>query len=145
MQESGPQLLTQLHIILCTGRFTTTQIVSMAVSYFSLSLAACRAFYILRDAVHSDPDPSIPMLLHVMPYMMVVLAFNCLTWTFVFGVLKYWGALALVGVFFCNLATQKVKIFVSTIKAEIFNYRINGRVLESSSKNFHFVCTFFPL
>ena len=108
MQESGPQLLTQLHIILCTGRFTTTQIVSMAVSYFSLSLAACRAFYILRDKMHADPEPSIPMLLHVMPYTMVVLAFNILSWTFIFGVLKHFGFIALIWVCLCNFATHKV-------------------------------------
>ena len=55
LQESGPQLVTQLSIILCTNHPSHIQIISMVISYFSLSLAACRAFYIPRDNVHADP------------------------------------------------------------------------------------------
>ena len=93
--ESGPQFLTQLSIILLTGQFSSTQLVSMAVSFLSLSFAATRAFFISRDPTHADPEPEVPIMLRVMPHMMVNLLYSSLVWTTVAGLVKQFAFLAI--------------------------------------------------
>jgi hypothetical protein len=63
VQESGPQLLLQIHIILCRGDITNTQIITITVSLISLTVAACRGFFMKRDAKRADPEPSPHMML----------------------------------------------------------------------------------
>ena len=63
VQESGPQLLLQIHIILCTGTIKPTQMISIVISMISLTVAACRGFYMKRDEKRADPEPSIHMML----------------------------------------------------------------------------------
>jgi len=83
--ESGPQLLTQIHIVLCTGEISNIQIFSMAVSFFTLTLAACKAYYVQRDFDQADPEPSLHMVLRVFPYMSVVIINSTLQWTIITG------------------------------------------------------------
>merc|ERR1719319_476711 len=97
--ESGPQLLTQIHIVLCTGEISNIQIFSMAVSFFTLTLAACKAFYVQRDFDQADPDPSLPMVLRVFPYMAVVIINSTLQWTIITGLSKGFVFLAIPLVF----------------------------------------------
>ena len=64
IQESGPQLLLQLHIVSCTGYIGgTTQCISIVISFVSLTLAACRAFFVQRDPARADPEPTLHMML----------------------------------------------------------------------------------
>jgi len=107
--ESGPQLLTQFHVITCTGHYgRSVQHISMLISFFSLSLAATRTFFIQRDPRNADPDPSPHMVIRVLPLMMIVLSYNILSWTFILGILKAWTILALIFIFLCNLTAHKV-------------------------------------
>ena len=63
-QESGPQLVLQLHIILCTGNIGgTTQQISIIISFVSLALASSRAFFIQRDMKRADGDPTLHMII----------------------------------------------------------------------------------
>ena len=101
-------MLTQLHIILCTGVAPITQVISMIISYITLALAASRAYFIQRDRFHTDPEPSLHMLGRVFPLMAVSIAFNALVWTFVFGVMKQYAVPFLFMVFLCNYGALKV-------------------------------------
>lgn len=63
-QESGPQLILQLHIVLSTGNIGgTTQQISIVISFVSLALASSRAFFIQRDIKRADGDPSLHMVI----------------------------------------------------------------------------------
>ena len=101
---SGSQLVLQLHVILCTGQVLPISILSITVSFINLSLAACRAFFMLRDPRHSDPDPSLHMLLSVLPWILLSLSFSIINWTLVFGVLKAYGGFFIVVMFVSNYA-----------------------------------------
>ena len=64
VQESGPQLLLQLHIVLCTGNIGgLTQQISIIISFVSLTVAACRAFYVQRDPARADAEPTLHMMI----------------------------------------------------------------------------------
>jgi hypothetical protein len=64
IQESGPQLLLQIHIILCTGNIGhISQKISICISFISLVVAASRAFFIMRDEKRADPEPSLHMMI----------------------------------------------------------------------------------
>ena len=65
------QLQLQVHIVLSTGRPTVTQVASIIISTFSLTLASCRAFYVQRSQELADPEPNIHMILCVFPYMLI--------------------------------------------------------------------------
>merc|ERR1719319_814187 len=111
--ESGPQLLTQIHIVLCTGEISNTQKFSMLVSFFTLTLAACKAYYVQRDFEQADPDPSLPMVLRVFPYMAMVIINSTLQWTIIAGLSKCFVFLAIPLVFCSTLVTLK-RIELST-------------------------------
>ena len=64
IQESAPQLLLQLHIVCCTGNIGgTTQCISIVISFVTLTVAACRAFFVQRDPARADPEPTLHMML----------------------------------------------------------------------------------
>ena len=81
--EAGPQVLVQLHIVTCTGRVGTTQLVSMCSSVLTLSLASARAFYIQRDIVHAEPAPSPHMLLRAFPWKFFQVVSSAIHWSYV--------------------------------------------------------------
>ena len=120
MQESGPQLLLQLHIVLCTGNIGgSTQKISIIISFVSLTVASCRAFFVQRDTARADAEPTLHMMLRytikkddqnagyffrVIPAMLLVLMYNIASWTITAGLLKQWTFLVLVIVFaFCYI------------------------------------------
>ena len=98
--ESGPQVLVQLHIVTCTGRVGTTQLVSMCSSIVMLSLTSARAFYIQRDVVHSEPSPSPHMLLQVIPWKFFQVVSSVFQWSYVANLKQFiFAVFALSGIF----------------------------------------------
>ena len=94
--ESGPQMVTQLVIILSTGGVSQSQLASLPVSFFSLSFTASKAFFTLRERQTRESDPTFKMVaLTVLPYMMVVVLNSIILWTFIGGLL---GEYVLVGI-----------------------------------------------
>ena len=62
MQESGPQMILQIHIILCTGNVEPTQLISIIISLLSITVAACKAYFIQRDQRRADSEPTAHMI-----------------------------------------------------------------------------------
>ena len=63
--------------MLSTGRYSTTQIISLLTSVMSLSWGASRSFMIMRPAGKADPDPEATTLLfRIWPYMLVFSSFK---------------------------------------------------------------------
>ena len=62
--EAGPQLLIQMHIVLCTGEISTIQAISMCSSLLTLTLAASRGFFVQRPKKFADPEPRPKMICH---------------------------------------------------------------------------------
>ena len=109
--ESGPQVLVQLHIVTCTGRVGTTQLVSMCSSIVMLSLTSARAFYIQRDVVHSEPSPSPHMLLQVIPWKFFQVVSSVFQWSYVANLKQFiFAVFALSGIFtwICLWAYEKI-------------------------------------
>ena len=109
--ESGPQVLVQLHIVTCTGRVGTTQLVSMCSSIVMLSLTSARAFYIQRDVVHSEPSPSPHMLLQVIPWKFCQVVSSVFQWSYVANLKQFiFAVFALSGIFtwICLWAYEKI-------------------------------------
>ena len=95
--EAGPQMVTQLVIILSTGGASYTQLASLPISFFSLSLTASKVFFTLRGRTTRDTDPSIKMvMLTVLPWMMMAVLSSIIMWTFMGGLL---GEYVLIGIF----------------------------------------------
>eukprot|EP00090_Calanus_glacialis_P039897 TRINITY_DN69484_c0_g1_i1.p1 TRINITY_DN69484_c0_g1~~TRINITY_DN69484_c0_g1_i1.p1 ORF type:complete len:291 (-),score=44.13 TRINITY_DN69484_c0_g1_i1:28-900(-) len=114
--ESGPQLLLQLHIVSCTGYIGgTTQCISIVISFVSLTLASCRAFFVQRDPARADPEPTLHMMLRVIPSMLLVLVHNILSWTVTAGILKGWTFLVLFVIFISCYLAHKVGVFFATL------------------------------
>ena len=105
--EAGPQMVLQLHVIFSTGTVSITQLVSIAISMFTLTLAASRAFFIQRDADSADPDPSLQMLLRIFPWMLSLVVSSLLMWT-VICLIKEWIVL----VFLVSVAITYSTIWV---------------------------------
>ena len=109
--ESGPQVLVQLHIVTCTGRVGTTQLVSMCSSIVMLSLTSARSFYIQRDVVHSEPSPSPHMLLQVIPWKFFQVVSSVFQWSYVANLKQFiFAVFALSGIFtwICLWAYEKI-------------------------------------
>ena len=102
-------MLLQIHIILCTGNIFF-QLFSILASLVSLTVAACRSFYMKRDETRADAEPTPHMIIRwvfsamqniltvfnrVIPYMLMVLVHNISCWTFIVGILKGWTFLVL--------------------------------------------------
>ena len=80
--EAGPQAVIQLVVIVCTGRITYTQGISIASSLLSLSWASARAFFILRERDYSDPDPEVKtVLMRIFPNKFVIVLNSAILWT----------------------------------------------------------------
>merc|ERR1712037_619536 len=70
--EAGPQSVTQVLIVLSTGQYTKTQIISVITSVLSLSGGAARSFLIMRTADKADPDPDMTtVIFHIWPLCLV--------------------------------------------------------------------------
>ena len=92
--EAGPQLLLQCHIVLSTGQISTLQVVSMASSVLTLTLAASRGFYTQRTREFSDPEPSLQAVFWVFLAMLILVVTAISSWT-VIGVVKQFLLLVL--------------------------------------------------
>ena len=63
---------TQVFIVLSTGQYSNTQLISLFTSVLSLSWGAARSFLIMRIAETADPDPEFATTgLRIWPYMLV--------------------------------------------------------------------------
>ena len=94
--ESGPQMVTQLVIILSTGVVSQSQLASLPLSFFSLSFTASKAFFTLRDRERRESDPAFKMVAFtVLPFMMIVVLNSIILWTFIGGLL---GEYVLIGI-----------------------------------------------
>ena len=86
--EAGPQATTQMIIMMSTGRYTPTQLISVAVSILSLSWGAARAYFILRTRDQSDPDPAVGMVIKwILMHMVAVTVHSLLMWSTIGGLL----------------------------------------------------------
>jgi len=74
MYEAGPQSVTQVFIVLSTGRISSTQIFSLVTSVLSLSWGASRSFLIMRTPDQADPDPELmTVALRIWPRMLALI------------------------------------------------------------------------
>ena len=105
--EAGPQAVTQAVIILCTGKASYTQIVSIFISIASLSLGGSRGFYTQRPKDQADPKPAMRNILTVLPLMMVVLLTTLTMWVAIGGFLGGWTFLVLFLNWTINFAALK--------------------------------------
>ena len=63
--------MSQVAIVLSTGKLNGTQIFSLITSVMSLSWGAARSFLILRPADKADPDPELMTVsLRIWPYVL---------------------------------------------------------------------------
>ena len=63
--------MSQVAIVLSTGKLSGTQIFSLITSVMSLSWGAARSFLILRPADKADPDPELMTVsLRIWPYVL---------------------------------------------------------------------------
>ena len=90
--EAGPQLLIQMHIVLCTGEISNIQAVSMCSSLLTLTLAASRGFFVQRPRKFADPEPSPQMIFWVFLPMLVLVLSSVINWSVV-GLVKEYIAL----------------------------------------------------
>jgi hypothetical protein len=115
--ESGPQSITQLVIVLSTGDISTTQMVSMSISIFSLAWASSRAYFIQRGRDESDPEPEFKMvLMRVFPSMFMMVINSIFLWTMIAGLL---GRYVFFGLVFCFCTNYwSLKIVDSTLRTQ---------------------------
>ena len=86
--EAGPQSVTQCVIFLCTGHISITQIVSIFVSLFTLTIGASRAYFIQRVKDEIDPDPSFRIVMfHIFPFMLITVTNSLIMWVIIGGFL----------------------------------------------------------
>ena len=104
--EAGPQLVLQSHIFACTGQISTTQMVTSITSLMSLTWSASRAFFIMRDPDHADADPSLKMVLPIVPFMLCLVISSTFCLTVAGGILKYWIAAIIAAIAFLNFLVQ---------------------------------------
>ena len=82
--EAGPQAVTQLVIIFSTGYISIPQMVSLPISVISLSMAASRAFFIMRGPDETDPDPDMKTVcLRILPWMLPMVINSMILWTII--------------------------------------------------------------
>ena len=62
--EAGPQLLIQMHIVICSGDISWIQAISMCSSLLTLTLAASSGFFVQRPKKFADPEPRPKMICH---------------------------------------------------------------------------------
>ena len=63
--------MSQVSIVISTGKLNGTQIFSLITSVMSLSWGAARSFLILRPADKADPDPELMTVsLRIWPYVL---------------------------------------------------------------------------
>ena len=98
--EAGPQSVTQMVIIFCTGELSTGQVVSIMASLASLGWGASRAYFLSRKHGHIDPEPPFRMMRIVFPLMIIVVTNNMIMWTFIGGLLSRATPVAIVINFF---------------------------------------------
>ena len=98
--EAGPQSVTQMVIVFCTGELSMTQVVSITASLTSLGWGASRAFFLSRKHGHIDPEPPLRMMRIVFPLMIIVVTNNLIMWTFVGGLLSRATPVAIIVNFF---------------------------------------------
>jgi len=70
-----------VHIVQSTGRITYVQLFSMTFSLLTLTVNACRAFYIQRGRAEADPAPNPHMIWKVFPYMLTQVITNVVCWS----------------------------------------------------------------
>jgi len=129
--ESVPQLVTQIHMILCTGQTNNIQIATIVIHIFTLTLKACKSFFVQRPFSEADPDPNIHMLLLLFSPMMVNVVNGTVQWTIIAGLLKLPGCcvcmlvltfLTWMGLNFYQKHIRKEE----SNKEETYNYREPG-------------------
>ena len=78
--------LTQVFIVLSTGKISKTQIISLVTSVLSLSWGASRAFLVMRTAGKADPDPELTTVaLRIWPLMLVITITNLVCLVYIAG------------------------------------------------------------
>ena len=103
--EAGPQAIVQLVIVFSTGHISYAQMVSIPMSILSLAWASSRAFFIMRTAQESDPDPNVKLIiLRILPWELLIVQNRIILWTMLCGLL---GKYVFIGVFlsFCIIFT----------------------------------------
>ena len=106
--EAGPQSVTQMVIIFCTGEISTTQVISIMASLASLGWGASRAFFLSRKHGHIDPEPPLRMMRIVFPLMIIVVTNNMIMWTFIGGLLSRATPVAIIINFFTIFSALRV-------------------------------------
>ena len=107
--ESGFQLLIQILIILTTGSTTSVlQLVSMAFSLLSLTLAGSKGFYSQRPQEESDPEPGFYMILVVFFPMLSMVINSVLSWTIIVAILNEGVILCYILIFFSIFSVLKL-------------------------------------
>ena len=104
-EEAGPQAVVQLVIVFSTGHISYAQMVSIPMSILSLAWASSRAFFIMRTAQESDPDPNVKLIiLRILPWELLIVQNRIILWTLLCGLL---GKYVFIGVFlsFCIIFT----------------------------------------
>ena len=87
--EAGPQLLIQMHIVLCTGEISTIQAISMGSSLLILTIAASRGFFVQRPKQCADPEPNPQMIFWVFLPMLILIVSAVINWSAVGLVKEY--------------------------------------------------------
>jgi hypothetical protein len=132
--EAGPQMITQLVIILSTGGVSSAQLASLPLSFISLSFTASKAFFTLRDRETRETDPNIKMVvLIVLPWMMMAVLSSIVIWTFLGGLL---GEYVLIGIVI-NIGT----VFFSLNWRNHFT-RADKEVFEDDKHKYEFELSF---
>jgi len=104
--EAGPQSVTQVLIVLSTGQYTKTQIISVITSVLSLSWGAARSFLIMRTADKADPDPDFTtVIIHIWPLCLVLTLAGLVLLVFLAGLI---GPYIFFTLFFFFLSTYAV-------------------------------------
>ena len=131
--EGGPQSVTQLVVVLSTGRVSLAQYFSIPISILSLAWSSSRVYFILRvpDDLDADPDKKM-VLLRTFPKEVFLVVNSTLLWTMIGGLLG--------GFTFAGLLLSFLILLLSLHLLEWFNARKGNGSSLGSEGDYKLIC-----